>query len=84
MSKQKKKTKYTSIGGQALIEGVMMRGPKNTAMAVRSPEGEIVVENVKCPLPSDRPGIFKIPLLRGMYSFFDSLRVGSKTLMRSA
>ena len=79
----KGKKKYTSIGGQALIEGVMMRGPKNTAMAVRSPEGEIVVENVKCPLPSDRPGIFKIPLLRGMYSFFDSLRVGSKTRMRS-
>ena len=45
MSK-KNKTKYTSIGGQALIEGVMMRGPKNTAMAVRSPDGEIVVENV--------------------------------------
>ena len=83
MSK-KNKTKYTSIGGQALIEGVMMRGPKNTAMAVRSPDGEIVVENVKCPLPSERPWIFKIPLLRGMYSFFDSLRIGSKTLMRSA
>ena len=84
MSKKNKKTKYTSIGGQALIEGVMMRGPKNTAMAVRTPDGEITVENVKCPLPSDRPWIFKIPLLRGMYSFFDSMRVGSKTLMRSA
>ena len=34
----------TSIGGQALIEGVMMRGPKKTAMAVRDPEGEIVLE----------------------------------------
>ena len=73
MSKKNKKTKYTSIGGQALIEGVMMRGPKNTAMAVRTPDGEITVENVKCPLPSDRPWIFKIPLLRGMYSFFDSM-----------
>ena len=85
MSKDKKtKTKYTSIGGQALIEGVMMRGPKNTAMAVRSPDGSIQVENVDCPLPSERPSVFKIPLLRGMYSFFDSMRVGSKTLMRSA
>ncbi|MBQ1441487.1 MAG: DUF1385 domain-containing protein [Clostridia bacterium] len=81
---KKQKTKYTSIGGQALIEGVMMRGPKNTAMAVRTPEGKIEVENVSCPLPSERPWIFKIPLLRGMYSFFDSMRVGSKTLMRSA
>ena len=34
----------TSIGGQALIEGVMMRGPKTTAMAVRNPEGELVIE----------------------------------------
>jgi Predicted metal-dependent enzyme len=83
MSK-KPKTKYTSIGGQALIEGVMMRGPQNTAMAVRSPDGSIQVENVECPLPSQRPWIFKIPLLRGMYSFFDSMRVGSRTLMRSA
>ena len=83
MSK-KQKTKYTSIGGQALIEGVMMRGPKNTAMAVRSPDGKVVVEDVKCPLPSERPTVFKIPLLRGMYSFYDSMRVGSKTLMRSA
>ena len=80
----KKKTKYTSIGGQALIEGVMMRGPKKTAMAVRSPDGTVTVEDVNCPLPSERPLVFKIPLLRGMYSFFDSMRVGSKTLMRSA
>lgn len=83
MSK-KTKTKYTSIGGQALIEGVMMRGPKKTSIAVRTPDGRITVEDVKCPLPSERPWIFKIPLLRGMYSFFDSLRVGSRTLMRSA
>ena len=34
----------TSIGGQALLEGIMMRGPKKTAMAVRNPEGEIVIE----------------------------------------
>lgn len=61
-----------------------MRGPQNTAMAVRSPKGDIVVENVNCPLPSERPWIFKIPMLRGIYSFFDSMRVGSKTLMRSA
>ncbi len=75
-------TKYTSIGGQALIEGVMMRGPQKTAMAVRSPGGEIVVEDVES--QGDRPAVFKLPLLRGIYGFVDSMRVGSKTLMRSA
>lgn len=80
----KTKTKYTSIGGQALIEGIMMRGPLKTAMAVRSPEGEIVVEDVECKSVSQRPSIFKLPLLRGIYGFIDSMALGSKTLMRSA
>lgn len=78
------KTKYTSIGGQALIEGVMMRGPQKTAMAVRSPSGEIVVEDVECQSPDQRPKWVKLPLIRGVYAFVDSMRVGSKTLMRSA
>ena len=78
------KTPYTSIGGQALIEGIMMRGPQKTAMAVRAPGGHIVVEDVKCTNPNDRPAFFRLPLLRGIYSFFDSMRVGSGTLMRSA
>lgn len=80
----KTKTKYTSIGGQALIEGIMMRGPLKTSMAVRSPEGEIVVEDVECKSVSQHPSIFKLPLLRGIYGFIDSMALGSKTLMRSA
>lgn len=82
MSKTKKK--YTSIGGQALIEGIMMRGPLKTSLAVRSPNGEIVVEDVECKSVSDRPSIFKLPLLRGIYGFIESMVTGSKTLMRSA
>lgn len=82
MSKAKKK--YTSIGGQALIEGIMMRGPLKTSMAVRSPSGEIIVEDVECKSPSNRPTIFKLPLLRGIYGFIESMLLGSKTLMRSA
>lgn len=82
MSKTKKK--YTSIGGQALIEGIMMRGPLKTSMAVRSPDGEIIVEDVECKSVSDRPSIFKLPLLRGIYGFIESMATGSKTLMRSA
>ena len=46
MADCKEKCFKTSIGGQALIEGVMMRGPEKTAMAVRNPEGEIVIEEV--------------------------------------
>ena len=84
MSKCETKCKYTSIGGQALIEGVMMRGPQKTAMAVRTPDKQIVVEDVEAVNPADRPAIFKLPLLRGVYAFVDSMRMGSKTLMRSA
>ena len=75
--------KKTSIGGQALIEGVMMRGPKKTAMAVRHTSGSIVTEEWDLDL-SDRPKIWKLPLLRGLYGLVDSLRFGYKCLMRSA
>ncbi len=74
--------KKTSIGGQALMEGIMMRGPKKTAMAVRNPEGEIVLEikqnDTKAPL------ITKIPVVRGVFNFAASMITGYKCLMRSA
>lgn len=76
-------TKKTSIGGQALIEGVMMRGPKKTAMAVRHVSGEIVTEEWDIDT-NDRPKIWKLPLLRGLYGMVDSLKFGYKCLMRSA
>ena len=74
----------TSIGGQAVIEGVMMRGPKDTAIAVRKPDGEIIVE--KKPIHSfiQKFKINKIPLVRGVFSFFESLITGTKALMFSA
>ena len=72
----------TTIGGQALIEGIMMRGPKKDAIVVRGKEG-LTVEI------SDRriyaPGSFKTwPFFRGIFTFFDSQVVGVKALMRSA
>ena len=73
----------TSIGGQALIEGIMMRGPKRTAMAVRNPEGEIVIEEWDTKT-SNRAKIFKLPLIRGVFNFADSMIAGYKCLMRSA
>lgn len=73
----------TSIGGQALIEGVMMRGPKVTAMAVRNPEGKLVIE--KFPTEgTDKPKILKLLFIRGLFNMIDSLRFGYKCLMRSA
>ncbi|MBR2446756.1 MAG: DUF1385 domain-containing protein [Clostridia bacterium] len=74
--------KKTSIGGQALMEGIMMRGPKKTAMAVRNPEGEIVLEIKQN--DSKTPLIAKIPVVRGVYSFTMSMIQGYKCLMRSA
>ena len=73
----------TSIGGQALIEGIMMRGPKKTAMAVRDPEGEIVFEEWENKA-SKSAAVKKIPIVRGVFSFVDSMVMGYKCLMRSA
>ncbi|MBR0449972.1 MAG: DUF1385 domain-containing protein, partial [Clostridia bacterium] len=75
--------KKTSIGGQALMEGIMMRGPKKSAMAVRNPQGEIVLE-VTDIAKDKRPFITKIPIARGVYNFVNSMIIGYKALMRSA
>lgn len=74
----------TSIGGQAVIEGVMMRGPKEIAIAVRKPDNEIVIE--KRPIASvlQKSKILKLPIIRGCISFFESMVVGVKALMFSA
>lgn len=83
MSKNVEVQKKTSIGGQALIEGIMMRGPRVTAMAVRHTSGEIRMEK----WPTDelsRPKFWKVPFIRGIYSFVDAMVVGYKCLMRSA
>lgn len=75
--------KKTSIGGQALIEGVMMRGPQKTAMAVRHVSGEIVTEEWENN-PSSKPNFWKLPFFRGMYNMVESMIFGYKCLMRSA
>ena len=75
--------KKTSIGGQALMEGIMMRGPEMTAMAVINTKGEMVVE--KFPTETkQRSKFFKLPIIRGVVGYFDSMAVGTKCLMRSA
>ena len=73
----------TSIGGQALMEGIMMRGPKMTAMAVRNTKGEIVVEKFETPT-AKRPAFCRWPIIRGILGYIDSMTLGYKCLMRSA
>ena len=65
------------------MEGIMMRGPKRAAMAVRNTEGEIVLEEVKINT-SKRPAFCRWPVIRGVFGFFDSMSLGYKCLMRSA
>ena len=71
----------TSIGGQAIMEGVMMRGENRTALAVRVPDGRIYLKTEKT-LPKKK--IMKVPFVRGVYAFFTSLVLGMRTLMQSA
>ncbi len=72
------------VGGQAVIEGVMMRGPKLTATAVRDPQGEIQVEANPVHSITERFPILKKPMLRGSVSLVESLIIGMKSLSYSA
>ena len=72
----------TSIGGQAVIEGVMMRGPKLIATSVRKPDGDIVTDIKPVKLTSNK--IAKLPIIRGCVNFFASMVTGVKCLMFSA
>lgn len=80
---QAAEAKKTSIGGQALIEGVMMRGPEKTAMAVRHTSGEIVMEDWPTK-GKDKPKWMKLPFIRGVFNMVESMAFGYKCLMRSA
>ena len=80
---EKKEQHITSIGGQAVMEGVMMRGPYKTVTAVRKPDGEIT-KKIDENGTKTRPKICKVPIIRGCVSFIDSLVIGMKALMFSA
>lgn len=74
----------TSIGGQALIEGVMMRGPRGAAVAVRLPGGDIDVAPQEEKRLAKTHKWARLPLLRGVIAFFESLKFGYRYLMYSA
>lgn len=76
--------KNCTVGGQAVIEGVMMRGSKGIATAVRKENGEIEVKLEKFVPYSKRNKLFNIPIIRGFVSLIESLIIGIKTLNYSA
>jgi len=76
--------KKINVGGQAVIEGVMMRAPRSVAIAVRRPNGEIVVKREAVVPLSERYPIVKLPIVRGAVALFQSLITGIKALNFSA
>lgn len=83
MSRQETKM-ITSIGGQAVLEGIMMQGPGKTALAVRLPDKTISTELISTNRLRDRHSILRLPLLRGIAGFIDSMSIGYKALSLSA
>ncbi|MCI8379880.1 MAG: DUF1385 domain-containing protein [Lachnospiraceae bacterium] len=76
--------KSSGIGGQAVLEGVMMRNKSDYAVAVRKPDGEIAVTRGKCRSLAERSLFFRLPIVRGVVAFFESLVLGMRTLTYSA
>lgn len=83
MSSRNKKC-YSGIGGQAVIEGIMMKNKDEYSVAVRKPNGEIVVIKNNYIMLSQKYKILGLPFIRGIFSMIDSLILGSKTLEYSA
>ena len=82
--KKKKQSNRTYIGGQAVMEGIMMRGRASMATAVRDPEGVIQIESERLTPPEKRCKATKLPFVRGVINFITSLIDGNRVLMRSA
>ncbi len=76
--------KSSGIGGQAVIEGVMMRNKDKYAVAVRKPDNNIEVSVKNCTNPAGKYRFLKLPIIRGIFNFIDSLVVGMSTLSYSA
>ena len=76
--------KSSNIGGQAVLEGIMMRHGDDYAVAVRKPDGEILVQKEEYHSVIKWKALTKIPFIRGVFNFIDSMVLGIKTLMFSA
>jgi len=80
----KKSCFRTTIGGQALLEGIMMRGPEKQSIVVRKSDGSHVVKTEPIKMISQKHKIFKLPFIRGPINFYYSMKDGVKALMYSA
>ena len=76
--------KSSGIGGQAVLEGVMMKNKKNYAVAVRKPNGEIAVEKGEVNSVIEKHKMLGLPIIRGVVNFVESLVLGVKMLTSSA
>ncbi len=83
MAREQTKIK-TSIGGQALMEGIMMRGPKKTTVAVRLQDKTIDIENLEVKSLKDKSKFFTLPFIRGIAGMYDSMSVGFKAMSMAA
>ena len=84
MKKEQTKKTCTYIGGQAVMEGIMMRGKLSMATAVRDPEGKIQIESERLTSTEKQSKFFKLPFVRGVVNFITSLIDGNRVLIRSA
>lgn len=82
--KREKTKKITSIGGQALMEGIMMRGPLKTTVGIRKNDGSIELEEIQPLNLTKKYKLLRLPILRGVAGMIDSLVTGNKALMLSA
>ena len=76
--------KSSGIGGQAVLEGIMMKYKSEYSIAVRKPNGEITVSRGKCKSISEKSVFFRLPIIRGVVAFVESLMLGMKSLTYSA
>ncbi len=84
IDKTSKAVRRTSIGGQAVLEGVMMKGEHSIATAVRAADGSITVESKYVKSPKERNVFFRLPFIRGVVNLFTQLFQGTGIMMRSA
>ncbi len=76
--------KSSGIGGQAVLEGVMMKNKSQYSVAIRTQDGDISVMTGKCKSMADRSIFFRLPIIRGIVAFLESLILGMKTLTYSS
>lgn len=83
-SKENKKVKYANVGGQAVLEGVMMKSGENVSVSVRRDDGSIRTENSHFVSARKKCAFFRLPIIRGIVNFVEMMILSFKTLDRSA